>query len=280
MENKKARREALDMLKSKDKFADGGVKKPLTPDELKAIIEKFKDVTPSERTSFSPEEVKARLDKLAEIRARDPRLGLVANDIAQRKLSKNPIRQANSNLDVNLPDFTAAVRGSNPPLEVPQVVKGSGGFIEDISRVKGKIPVDDSVQVIRGNKAPAQMSGVVEGVTENIKKPAMMTSVTEDEFRKKLGDYAEKKATRLAGLNALKLGSKKAMAAIPIVGGIGAALASGDASAAMPMGFDSEELGPGADTIEGRLERGERLSPEEQDKLEQRRQALEALKMR
>lgn len=73
------------------------------------------------------------------------------------------------------------------------------------------------------------------------------------------GDIAKKRALRSLGGRALK--------AVPFLGGIASAISSGDASAAVPILGEADELGPGKDTLEGRLERGEMLSAEEMQQL-------------
>lgn len=62
---------------------------------------------------------------------------------------------------------------------------------------------------------------------------------------------------------------KGALKAIPLVGGIASALASGDASAAVPFLDSAESLGPARDSLEGKFERGEQLSEDEYKKMQE-----------
>lgn len=246
-------------------YADGG-SNPVDPKELARLKEKYADVEPSKQKVFSAEQVESLKSKLAEIKAKDPKLALLADDMAQRKLSNNPLKQASTNMGADLNNLNAVISGANPPVDQPQLIKGTPEIINDINKIPGNNtpPIPEPV---------AKFSTPVDRFS-TAGKP--MTKI--DNFAKMQADLAAKHAAKTAGLQALKKGSKKLLSAVPLVGGIAAALGSGDASAAMPMGFDSEELGPGSNTIEGRLERGERLSPEEQATLEQRRLALEALR--
>ena len=79
------------------------------------------------------------------------------------------------------------------------------------------------------------------------------------------GDDFLKKIEKLKGLKKAGKIASKGLKAFPLIGGIMAGLASGDASAAIPILGDSEELGNPKDSLEGRFERGE-LTPEERIK--------------
>lgn len=63
--------------------------------------------------------------------------------------------------------------------------------------------------------------------------------------------------------------AKKGLKALPIVGGIGAALVTGDASAAVPLLNEADELGPEKGSLGRKLEMGEPLSDEEMKQLEE-----------
>jgi hypothetical protein len=97
--------------------------------------------------------------------------------------------------------------------------------------------------------------------------PKEDTSFFEKPYNKTMsGDDYTKKIERL---KALKKGGKMAgkmasrgLKAFPLIGGIMAGLASGDASAAVPVLGEADDLGAPKDSLEGRFERGE-LTPEE-----------------
>lgn len=60
----------------------------------------------------------------------------------------------------------------------------------------------------------------------------------------------------------------KSIPAVAAVLGVGSAMASDDMTKAIPVLNEAEDLGPAANTLAGRLERGERLSPEEMQQLQ------------
>jgi hypothetical protein len=60
-----------------------------------------------------------------------------------------------------------------------------------------------------------------------------------------------------------KLGLKS----LPILGGLGSYLATGKAEAAIPILSEAEDLGSPANTLEGKLERGMKLTDEEKEEI-------------
>lgn len=80
--------------------------------------------------------------------------------------------------------------------------------------------------------------------------------------RTKSGDDFAKKIARMTKSGG---GLKKGLKSFPLLGSIVAglsALSSGDAAAAIPILDQADDLGPSAESLEGRFERGE-LTPEE-----------------
>lgn len=76
------------------------------------------------------------------------------------------------------------------------------------------------------------------------------------------GEAFTDKIKRLRGLKKAGKVASKGLKAFPLIGGLMAGLASGDASAAIPILGEADEVGAPKDSLEGRFERGE-LSPEE-----------------
>lgn len=204
---------------------------------LADLAKQFENVEPSKKSSYPKAEEDWLIKRMDLFKKMDPELALLANKIAQKKHSQLP----NSNLGINadLKNLNVNVRGANPPLEeVVKVPGGEGGLIEDISRVTGKVPVDPNSIVKGSASTPQNVSGVVKGVTERIDTtPARV--ISGDEF-------LAKKAALLTKLG--KTGAKAFSALAGPAVGIGTALATGDASAAMPEALQSEEAGRGSDT--------------------------------
>lgn len=67
----------------------------------------------------------------------------------------------------------------------------------------------------------------------------------------------------------LKQVGKKVFSALPLIGGIAAAAASGDASAAVPLLGEADNLGPARDSLAGGLESG-KLSEEDYERLKEK----------
>lgn len=87
------------------------------------------------------------------------------------------------------------------------------------------------------------MRSKTSGFTENIDDSFRRVGKTADVF-KKVADHRAKRDAAKAAKAMAKGAGKTALKAIPLVGGIGAALASGDASAALPLGMEATPLGP------------------------------------
>jgi len=75
-----------------------------------------------------------------------------------------------------------------------------------------------------------------------------------------------KKASRTSTLRKLARGFGKGFKALPIVGGLAAAMSSGDVSAAVPILGDASPTGPEKGTLERKLEDGT-ITPEEMERL-------------
>lgn len=239
---------------NKHKFADGGVKET-SPEDYKRLIEQYKNVPKASKTMFNPAEAAQLTQKVGEAQNLDQKGKLLVLDYLRNKLSNNPVQ--GSNLDVNLDNFLANVRGSNPPQDVPVIVPGNGQPINDISRVSGKIPVDQSKVVVpSGAQSSAPITYKMQGVTEKINtRPLPMVSKSGEEF---VGDVAAKIAAKKAAAQSIKQGiksaGKKLLGAVPLVGGVAQALSTGDAFAALPgVGdvLESEEVGRGSDVVQG-----------------------------
>jgi len=103
-------------------------------------------------------------------------------------------------------------------------------------------PLEKDVMKVKGSPAP---------------KPGVMKEISGEAFKDKIARL------RKGGSQAIK-GASKGLKAIPILGsalGIGAALSSGDAAAALPVFGDVDSLGP-EDELERKLESGT-ITPEE-----------------
>lgn len=104
-------------------------------------------------------------------------------------------------------------------------------------------PLNNDVMRVKGTSAP---------------KPEVMKTISGDSFTDKIARL------RKGGSQALKGVSKGGLKAVPILGsvlGLGAALSSGDAAAALPVFGDVDSLGP-EDALEKKLEDGT-ITPEE-----------------
>jgi len=101
----------------------------------------------------------------------------------------------------------------------------------------------------------------IPGVTEKISTKGYISpgamNIGEDVLKSDNAQAARKAALKLLG--------KKAMAGIPVLGGVYSAMDSGDVMAALP-GLDAESLGPSKSSAEGKLESGS-LDTEERQRL-------------
>lgn len=73
-----------------------------------------------------------------------------------------------------------------------------------------------------------------------------------------------------------KVGGKKLLGAIPVLGGIAQAVSSQDASAAVPFLGDSDSLGPSAGSLDERIEKGT-LTDADREMLQEQQIRLQAL---
>lgn len=90
-------------------------------------------------------------------------------------------------------------------------------------------------------------------------------------------DYNQlKKEFAQKARSAAKVGGKKLLGAIPLIGGIAQAISSQDASAAVPFLGDSETLGPQVGSIDDRIEKGT-LTDADKQLLQQQQARLQAL---
>jgi hypothetical protein len=215
-------------------------------------------VQPSEKSSYSIDEYNALVNKMQQAKDMDPRLALIAKKMAEKAHSS--VEGMGSGMNADLNNLKEIVRGSKPDLEeVIKVPGGEGGWIQDIHKVKGKIPVDASTIVPSSESTADKVSSVIKNVTDRIDSPTMMKELKGPEFTeamaKKLGRTGLKAFSALAG---------------PAVG-VGAALATGDASAALPEALQSEEVGRGSDTQKAsemdRPSEGGYMSPERSRRL-------------
>ena len=125
-----------------------------------------------------------------------------------------------------------------------EIISGSGeGSIldQDVIRVKGTPELPEPVKRIKG-------------VTEHIDTKTPLPVIGGGEFKDKI-----------AKLRALKTLGKKLPMVGSVVGGIGAMLGSEDASAAVPILNEAENLGPEQGSFDDRLEKG--LLTEEEKQL-------------
>lgn len=117
--------------------------------------------------------------------------------------------------------------------------------------------------VIKDKTLSQGFNKTIEGVTEHIdNSPHPRTSG--DDFVKKIANFRTAKAL-----------GKKVLGAVPVLGGLASAAMSGDASAAVPLLGEADNLGPAAGTLDHRIEMGQLT---DEDKAQLRMQALRNIK--
>jgi len=198
--------------------------------KFQQLRDRLSDIEPTKKTSFSPSEVAGLFAIAEQAEAKGPEAKQMALEIARKKLGKQPE-------GVDLANFSTKIAPPDALNEARQMVKGSGGHIEDISRVSDKVPLDGTKNVIKG-------------VTDKLSKD-YLKELTGDEFTTKIASSLSK--------------GKKLAAGLPLVGGL-AGLASGDLFAATPVvgdALETEELGPDRGSLEYKLESGDKLSDDE-----------------
>lgn len=105
------------------------------------------------------------------------------------------------------------------------------------------------------------------------KAESMVGPAVKKKSAKLLDKLGKMKVAQKVAKKAAKTVGKKGLKSIPVLGplvGLASALESGDASAAIPILNEAENLGPQAGSLEYKLESGEQLSPEEMALLENR----------
>lgn len=136
-------------------------------------------------------------------------------------------------------------------------------------------PLSDDVMKVASKPIKDTTKNVIKGVTEHINTNEAQKVIGGDMFKNKIAKILESraaaKAAKLAGEagGALKSVGKH----IPMLGGLavglGTALATGDASAAVPVLNEADSLGPEAGSLEHKLESGT-ITPEEMEILRNR----------
>lgn len=133
---------------------------------------------------------------------------------------------------------------------------------------------DMGEEFLRGQKDSIRVPGTKEEITDVMKvkgkKPKL--NLNKDKLMQKTGsEFAENLAKKRALHKLVGKAAKSGLKAIPVIGPLAAALASGDASAAIPVLGDAESLGPQKGSLGSIIEDPE-ATPE------MRRKAIEDLK--
>lgn len=118
-----------------------------------------------------------------------------------------------------------------------------------LMQVKGKVPVNDTTKT------------VIKGVTDKINTKEVQKLISGSGFQDKIKSILESRAASKLAKNSLK--------SIPFLGtamGIGSALMSRDASAAIPVLNEAEAVGPTEGSLEAKLENGT-ITPDEMQQL-------------
>lgn len=154
----------------------------------------------------------------------------------------------------------------------------------EINRVKGSIPIPSPEKIVIPGGNPHiktnEIAGRVKGITDHINNKEIQKVTSGNAFKDKIAQILESRAAAKIGKMAGTAGSalKTASKHIPMFGGIaaglGTALMTGDASAALPSMIPLINETDGVGTTEGTpefdLESGKRMSDEEKEILRNR----------
>lgn len=137
-----------------------------------------------------------------------------------------------------MPKSKRALEAERQKLAKRMYQKDLGGELSPEKKAR----LDSMMDLIteRMKDAPEDDTTVIKGVTEKI-------DTLEPQKVKSIPEWKADNAMKMQALK--KLGSK-GLKALPIVGALGSALASGDVSAAVPVLSEADDLGP----LEGSLE--------------------------
>lgn len=144
------------------------------------------------------------------------------------------------------------------------VVKGTTDKIDKVGEVVEKTKIKDFVQKQKDHKGLSAIRDAAKKL-----KAAGQSDKADDLLKKAMqSDAAKRLAKSGAGSAVAKKIGKRLLSAVPLVGGIASALSSGDASAALPEGLQSESAGPERGSPEDKME-DPKTSPEQRKKLEE-----------
>jgi hypothetical protein len=124
-------------------------------------------------------------------------------------------------------------------------------------RIKGTTEqVDPGKMVGEGTREKIDTKMRGKGYTDKIDTSPQKTMDITDEWAKRRGlvPPSESIAKKRALAKAAKMGGKRVLSALPLVGGLAAAMATGDASAAVPVLGDADPLGPQAGSLEAAVQ--------------------------
>lgn len=203
------------------------------------------------------------------------------------KTETGRVKSVTEKIDTKSPVKT--VEGTTQKLKskTPQTTKTGEEFKKSIAEKLQKKATEKApkptVQRLPGQKAilgSKQRSTTAKTIASKLGEGAQESRLARTaavETAETVGSKLAKKGTKKAASTV----GKKLLSAIPFVGGLAAALATGDAEAAIPDEIRSTPTGPRAGTLEAALESGARLTPAQLADLrrQQNEQTIEARKL-
>lgn len=136
-------------------------------------------------------------------------------------------------------------------LPVNTLVPGRSSLPDVSTLVKGTADVIDPNTIIKASKSV--------GLNK-------MATLTGEEFKNKIAGLTKKASPYLDDAKSFAKKSKGMLSAVPFLGsaiGVASALSSGDASAALPILNEADDLGPAKGSPEAEFESGRKMSPED-----------------